>query len=484
MKTGLDYFPLDCYLDDSVKLIEARLGLEGFALVIKLWQEIYGGEGYYKLFDDDVQLLFAKSIGIDLEFLKKFLKEALARGIFNKSMYQKYKILTSKGIQERFLKCTKKRKIKEIKSEYLLIPDEENGGAEAAKEKALPAEKNEKSSVQDEENDVQNQENDVQNQKKGTQNQKNDVKNKKNSSRFKQSKVKESKVKQSKAEGEEKSASADAPPPPHECSEAVKIPRREHTAAAKNALCDRTLPLKTESCKEEDLSAGSGKKSRAPGGIKGDRPRMGASQEDSPCGSECKADKRSANSRGGAGTEDSQYSGKEKPAASQHSSKEKPAASQHSGKEKPAASQHGGKEKPAAGQYSSKEKPAASSHGSKEKPAASRRGGHHEAEAPLKRLYGEYKNVALTDGEHNSLLKELGKDTFALYIKKVDEYTEETGKRYKNAYLTIKRWYSEDKMRAAPEKMVKRTAFSNYVDTAKTDYKNLQKEILEKMLSD
>ena len=80
-------------MDDSVRLIEAELGLSGFALVIKLWQEIYKGEGYYKRFDEDVQLLFSKEVNVSLEELKGFLDLALSRGIFDRALFEKYEIL-------------------------------------------------------------------------------------------------------------------------------------------------------------------------------------------------------------------------------------------------------------------------------------------------------------------------------------------------------------------------------------------------------
>ena len=105
-------------------------------------------------------------------------------------------------------------------------------------------------------------------------------------------------------------------------------------------------------------------------------------------------------------------------------------------------------------------------------------------EAEPRRLYGEYKNVALSDREYSLLLEDLGREGIELYIKKADEYMEETGKSYKRPYFTIKRWYKEDKERAAPKKKVKTTAFSNYTDTVKRDYGKLEKEILEKMLKD
>ena len=61
MKDGIPYFPLDCELDSKFELIEAEFGLQGFAVVVKLLQRIYGGEGYYCEWTEDVALLFGKN---------------------------------------------------------------------------------------------------------------------------------------------------------------------------------------------------------------------------------------------------------------------------------------------------------------------------------------------------------------------------------------------------------------------------------------
>lgn len=60
-----------------------------------------------------------------------------------------------------------------------------------------------------------------------------------------------------------------------------------------------------------------------------------------------------------------------------------------------------------------------------------------------KHKYGEYNNVLLTDKEKERLIQELGEYKFDLCIKKLDEYIEETGKKYKNHNLTIRRWVIE-----------------------------------------
>ena len=46
-KVGLDYFELDCQMEEKVRLIQAEYGLKGFAVFVKLLQKIYGERGYY-----------------------------------------------------------------------------------------------------------------------------------------------------------------------------------------------------------------------------------------------------------------------------------------------------------------------------------------------------------------------------------------------------------------------------------------------------
>lgn len=53
--------------------------------------------------------------------------------------------------------------------------------------------------------------------------------------------------------------------------------------------------------------------------------------------------------------------------------------------------------------------------------------------------YGEYGHVLLTDDQLEKLREQFPKDLDDR-IKEVDEYCEETGKRYKNPSITIRRW--------------------------------------------
>ena len=126
MKSGIDYFPLDVTLDDKFELIEAEFSLTGFAVVVKLFQKIYGGQGYYCDFTNEVALLFSRSVGLGGNVVSEIVAAAIKRGIFNKNLFEKYQVLTSAGIQKRYCDAVSRRKQFEIKNEYLLFDVTQN----------------------------------------------------------------------------------------------------------------------------------------------------------------------------------------------------------------------------------------------------------------------------------------------------------------------------------------------------------------------
>lgn len=120
-KIELDYFPLDCRLNDRMKLIEAEFGLAGFAIIIKIFQKIYGGKGYYCEWNEEVILLFAREINAGGNIVSEVIEGALRRGIFSKEMYDKYGILTSERIQTTYFDAASRRDCINIDDRYLLI---------------------------------------------------------------------------------------------------------------------------------------------------------------------------------------------------------------------------------------------------------------------------------------------------------------------------------------------------------------------------
>ena len=120
-KSGIDYFPLDVTLNAKFELIEAEFGLTGFGVVVHLLQEIYGKAGYYIEWTEEVALLFARKVGLGGSVVSEIIEASIRRGMFDKEKYDKYHVLTSKGIQERYFEAVSRRKVLEVDYNILLV---------------------------------------------------------------------------------------------------------------------------------------------------------------------------------------------------------------------------------------------------------------------------------------------------------------------------------------------------------------------------
>ena len=119
-KNGLDYYPQDTTSDRKWKLFKAKYGLAGIGLLTELFKVIYG-EGYFYLWDEEAELLFAAENGIQENTLKTMVSYAIEKGIFDRTIFEKYSLLTSKGIQKRFFEACWKRAAVNIFPEIMLI---------------------------------------------------------------------------------------------------------------------------------------------------------------------------------------------------------------------------------------------------------------------------------------------------------------------------------------------------------------------------
>lgn len=121
-KIGLDYFPLDVDIDqdDKVALIEAKYGLLGFGIVVKIFMKIYNN-GYFYEWTEKEQLLLSKRVNVDINELNDVIADCLKWDLFDSGLYESHNILTSKGIQKRYLEATTRRKKVEIEGELLLL---------------------------------------------------------------------------------------------------------------------------------------------------------------------------------------------------------------------------------------------------------------------------------------------------------------------------------------------------------------------------
>lgn len=121
MKSGIDFFPLDVSLDSKMQLIEAEFGLTGFGVVVRLLQKIYGEQGYYIEWTEDVALLFAQKCGLGGNVVSEIVSASIKRGMFHPGIYEKYHVLTSRGIQKRYFEAVKRRKELPVWGDILLV---------------------------------------------------------------------------------------------------------------------------------------------------------------------------------------------------------------------------------------------------------------------------------------------------------------------------------------------------------------------------
>lgn len=113
-KKSIDYFPLDCSPNDSIKYVEAKHGIVGYAILVKLWSKIYSSDGYYCYWNDKAKYLFCKENGIELTEIEEILETCFSENIFDSDKLKKFKILTSIGIQKRYFKIIKEARRKDI----------------------------------------------------------------------------------------------------------------------------------------------------------------------------------------------------------------------------------------------------------------------------------------------------------------------------------------------------------------------------------
>lgn len=148
---GINYFPMGVNFseENAMEVIEAKYGIKGSGIVLKLLCKIYK-EGYYILWGEEQCIIFASKAGRDVEAqeVDDIVNILCNKGMFNQESYTKHHVLTSETIQKIWVEATKRRK-REIDSlPYLLI--------KKTKEEAQPVPTNLPDVVQDVAVDTEN----------------------------------------------------------------------------------------------------------------------------------------------------------------------------------------------------------------------------------------------------------------------------------------------------------------------------------------
>ena len=120
---GVEYFPLDVgFLSDlKIRKIMLSHGPASIAVLIYIFAAIYKDEGYFMSIKDDEISLIALDINLDVDYVKQVINRACEVELFSFRIYDNFRILTSEGIQNRYLKITERRKSVKINADINLI---------------------------------------------------------------------------------------------------------------------------------------------------------------------------------------------------------------------------------------------------------------------------------------------------------------------------------------------------------------------------
>lgn len=120
---GVEYFPLNVNFINDLKVRKLLLscGAESIAVLIYLLSTIYKDEGYYvEIHEDEIDLI-ALDVNVTPEFVLEVINKACEVRLFDVNLYNNFNILTSKGIQERYLKITERRKNSVVITQFNLV---------------------------------------------------------------------------------------------------------------------------------------------------------------------------------------------------------------------------------------------------------------------------------------------------------------------------------------------------------------------------
>ena len=105
IKKGLDYFPVDTDIFDNIQVrkLKSRYKASGFLIYFTILCDVYKKEGYFLQLSDDYVYDLSDRIGETEERVQEVISFCLQTDLFNRRIYELYKIITSKSIQERYI---------------------------------------------------------------------------------------------------------------------------------------------------------------------------------------------------------------------------------------------------------------------------------------------------------------------------------------------------------------------------------------------
>ncbi len=112
-KEGLDYFPFEVgfFSDDKVESLEGEHGPIGTYVFMRLLCLIYKDNGYFYQWNDSARVLMARRIGglVTPQKVELIVRSCVRWSLFDCTLFNAYAVLTSPGIQRRYLNAIKER---------------------------------------------------------------------------------------------------------------------------------------------------------------------------------------------------------------------------------------------------------------------------------------------------------------------------------------------------------------------------------------
>lgn len=125
IQEGCSYFPLDCdyFQSRKVRLLRAELGARAELVLIRLWCEIYSGNGWYTTLGSEEMVLLAAALGkgFPLGFVQEVVRACCRRGLFDEGLYARHRVLTGVEVQKRYLSTRCRRITIPVLPDYWLL---------------------------------------------------------------------------------------------------------------------------------------------------------------------------------------------------------------------------------------------------------------------------------------------------------------------------------------------------------------------------
>lgn len=128
---------IDIFSDLKIRKLIKYQGGKAISIYALLLCNIYKN-GYYMEWDDELPFICSELTGFDEAYVSEVLKTCLSLGLFSKELFETERVLTSRGIQERYSRiCVQCRRICDI-SNYNLLSEKA-----ASPRRKMPEQRNE-----------------------------------------------------------------------------------------------------------------------------------------------------------------------------------------------------------------------------------------------------------------------------------------------------------------------------------------------------